>query len=282
MSEGLIYELIPKVMSEIGFVEKTRTNEIQKYKFRGIEDLYFAAHPAMTKHGIFCCPQVLDIQTQDRLSSNGKSSIHVIMKIAHKFYASDGSLVEVITCGEGMDSSDKAVAKCMSMAMKYALIELFCVPTADVEDADQSSPEAGMARGPVAPAITLTRPAAPAKLPEGNGHVASSLVSGSGPGEAGGSVDESPASSAPIPVEESPYISPKQRQYLARRFRESLRQEMEPRADELRHQALFAMQESGLFSSQFLDAGGNPTSDFVLLHEYESVGRALVKAAKSL
>ncbi len=55
-----IYELIPKVMRDIGGVAKTRKNEQQKYSFRGIEDFYQAAHPAMITHGVFCAPEVLE------------------------------------------------------------------------------------------------------------------------------------------------------------------------------------------------------------------------------
>ncbi len=50
------------------------------------------------------------------------------------------------TWGEGLDNSDKATNKAMSGAMKYALIELFCVPTQDVEDSDRTSPENGVKR----------------------------------------------------------------------------------------------------------------------------------------
>ncbi len=80
---------------------------------------------------------------------------------------------------------------------------------------------------------------------------------------------------------EEEYITVPQRSMLARRFRESLREEIQPEAEELRHQALVALGRSGLFKSKFIDADGNPSVYFVLAHEYEQVGKALVKAAKS-
>lgn len=238
----MIYKLISSVMEEIGFVAKTRRNEQQGYSFRGIEDMYQAAHPALVKHGVFCCPQVLEYVTESKTTKSGSPAIHAILKISHKFYAPDGSFVEVITCGEGVDSSDKAINKCMSAAMKYAFIELFSIPTKDIEDSDRTSPESGVTQEPV----TLTRP-----LPVN-------------------------------PPDDSGFIAPEKRSYLARRFRESLKKEFQFRDNELRHAALVAMQQSKLFKSQFIDKDGNPTSDMILDNEFDAIGKALVKAAKSI
>lgn len=145
---GDIFKLIPLVMKEIGGVAKTRKNEQQKYSFRGIEDFYLAAHPALIMHGVFCAPEVLE-RTEyrfDKVNAEYNKTttwLHIAVKVAHRFYAGDGSSVTVTTWGEGLDNSDKATNKAMSGAMKYALIELFCVPTQDVEDSDRTSPEAG-------------------------------------------------------------------------------------------------------------------------------------------
>jgi hypothetical protein len=148
-----IYTLIPKVMEDIGAISKNRKNEQQKYSFRGIEDFYQAAHPAMIKHSIFCAPTVVerDVYRFEKTNDQGRVTtwVHVALKVEHRFYAPDGSFVPVTTWGEGLDNSDKASNKAMSGAMKYALIELFCVPTQDVEDSDRTSPENGMRRPPV-------------------------------------------------------------------------------------------------------------------------------------
>ena len=249
-----IFNLIPKVMAEIGGVAKTRKNEQQKYSFRGIEDMYLAAHPAMVHYGVFCAPEVVDRNEYrfEKINDYGKVStwIHVALKVRHRFYASDGSYVDVTTCGEGLDNSDKATNKAMSGAMKYALIELFCVPTEDVEDADRTTPETGIKPvDPILEPIVLEAP--PVKEPEADSTEAST-------------------------------ISVAQQQKLARRFRESLKAEFQADAEELRHRALTAMSLSGMFKSKFIDNDGNPTSSRILDSEFEVVGKALVKAAKSL
>lgn len=137
--ENLIYKKIPLVMGEIGAVEKGGYNAHQKYKFRGIEQFYAAAHPVMVKHGVFCVPQVIELKTETY--TDDKTKFRVLLTVQHKFYAEDGSHVSVVTVGEGIDTSDKATNKAMSAAMKYAFIELFSIPTQDVADSDHDTPE---------------------------------------------------------------------------------------------------------------------------------------------
>lgn len=150
MSTQKIYGLIPKIMSEIGAVAKTRKNTHQNYSFRGIEDMYSAVHPAFIKFGVFCAPEVIDAVTSEieSIKSNEKKiSYRTILRVRHRFYADDGSYVDAVTQGEGIDTSDKASNKAMSAAMKYAFIELFSIPTEDVADSDRESPEAGKSVG---------------------------------------------------------------------------------------------------------------------------------------
>lgn len=147
MSEpGKIYSLIPKVMTEIGAIGKDQKNAHQGYKFRGIDQMYNGVQPALVKHGVFCCPQVLKSETQELEQPDGKTAFRVLLTINHKFYADDGSFIEVVTIGEGIDRSDKASNKAMSAAMKYAFIELLSIPTEDIADSDRDDPEAGKAR----------------------------------------------------------------------------------------------------------------------------------------
>lgn len=139
----LIFQKIPLIMRDVGAVTKDRTNSAQNYKFRGIEDLYLAFHPVLVEHGVFCVPQVIDMQCSEVQKADGKISYRTIIKMKHSFMAEDGSSVDAITIGEGLDSSDKASNKAMSAAMKYAFIELFSVPTQDIDDSDKDSPDAG-------------------------------------------------------------------------------------------------------------------------------------------
>ena len=220
---GMIYKLIPKVMKDIGSISKDRKNEKQNYQFRGIEDFYQAAHPAMINHGVFCAPKVLsrDVYRFEKINDQGRATpwVHVALEVEHHFYAEDGSSIAVTTWGEGLDNSDKASNKAMSGAMKYALIELFCVPTKDVEDADRDSPEAGMRRPPVAKtteAVTFTKPVSAAEdSPPG---AASTTVKG--------------AVTAPQAAGED-CIDMNHRKALHRQFKEALMEPLQKSADVL-------------------------------------------------
>lgn len=145
---GQIFELIPKVMAEVGVIEKNKKNAQQGFKFRGIDDVCAAVQPAMIKHQIFYAPEVLDSRTVDRESKSGNPLIYTYLKVAYTFYAPDGSSFRVVTVGEAMDSADKSSNKAMSAALKYALLQLFCVPTEALDDADADSLEP---RGRISP-----------------------------------------------------------------------------------------------------------------------------------
>lgn len=126
-------------MSEIGAIEKTRSGDGIKYNFRGVEDVLYCFHPLLIKHNVFCAPKVIRESSETFLNKNGNTSFRVSLTIEHVFYADDGSSVSATTTGEGIDTSDKATNKAMSAAFKYAFFELFCVPTASVDDSDYSN-----------------------------------------------------------------------------------------------------------------------------------------------
>lgn len=141
METGLIYKKMALVLSDIGAVSKDRQNNQQNYKFRGVEDVYNHVNAACKKHGVFCLPRILKIVEREKLQ-NAKGSIgwHLILEISYKFHAEDGSFVEAVVWGEALDWGDKAVNKCMSIGHKYALFQIFMIPTQDLEDPDASSP----------------------------------------------------------------------------------------------------------------------------------------------
>lgn len=134
-----IFKAINEVMKDLGAIAKGRKNTHQGYAFRGIEDFYNSIHPELAAKGIFIATQVVE-KTTETHQKGDKTSFRVLMNVNHKFYAEDGSFVEVITAGEGIDTSDKATSKALSMAMKYAFIQTFSIPTQDMSDPERDSP----------------------------------------------------------------------------------------------------------------------------------------------
>lgn len=133
-----IYDAIINIMSEVGSISKCkRTSGFgESFTYRGIDDVYNVLNPLMAKHGVFCCPEVLDTTREERVNKKGTVMAFVTAKVRYTFYAKDGSSVSCVTCGEGMDSGDKATSKALSIAMKYAMFQVFVIPTEEMPDPD--------------------------------------------------------------------------------------------------------------------------------------------------
>lgn len=136
-----IYKLMGAVLADIGAVDKMQKNNSQGYKFRGVDDVYNAVHSAVKKHGIFCLPEIKKIIFREKIkSAKGQEGWHQILEISYKFCAPDGSFVECTVWGESADyGSDKTTNKCMSIAHKYALFQVFMIPVSEIEDPDKAS-----------------------------------------------------------------------------------------------------------------------------------------------
>ena len=131
-----IFESINAVMADMGAVGKNSQNKQQGFMFRGIDAVMNALYPALVKNKVFVVPTILEQQREERVSSKGGVLIYSICKIKYTFYAEDGSNIECIVVGEGMDSGDKATNKAMSVAFKYACFQTFCIPTEEMKNAD--------------------------------------------------------------------------------------------------------------------------------------------------
>ena len=146
-----IYGLIGQAMKKIGAIGKDSRNEQQKFMYRGIDAVYNALSPVMSELGLFICPEILDQTREERVNKNGTTLLYSILKIRYTMYAPDGSSVSCTVIGEGMDSGDKASNKAMSVAMKYAMFQLFFIPTEAV-DPDAEVHEVAPKAKPATPA----------------------------------------------------------------------------------------------------------------------------------
>ncbi len=150
-----IYEAISRCMEEIGAVGKDAVNKQQGFKYRGIDAVMNAINPALTKNHVFIVPEVLDQSREERTTKSGGALIYSVCRIKYTFYAEDGSSIEAVTVGEGMDSGDKATNKAMAIAFKYACFQVFCIPTEEMKDPDEETQD---------PAKTQFNPATPEQL----------------------------------------------------------------------------------------------------------------------
>jgi hypothetical protein len=139
----MIHAAMAKCLGEIGAVGKNQQNKEQGYAYRALADVYRACQPVMAENGVHFAPFAIHDYKCDIFDrGGGKRAYHVTMLVEHRFYASDGSYIPVVTIGEATDFSDKASNKAMSASAKYALVQGFCLPEQDPEaDADASHPE---------------------------------------------------------------------------------------------------------------------------------------------
>lgn len=164
-----IHELIGKAMSEIGAIGKDSKNTQQGFMYRGIDAVYNALNPVMSKYGLFICPEVLGMNREERTNKNGTVIIYTVLTVKYTIFAPDGSNITLTVMGEGMDTGDKGVNKAMSIAMKYAMFQLFFIPTEELKDPDSESfsditPKPRQT--PVTSGIVTTSRKLPEKTPE--------------------------------------------------------------------------------------------------------------------
>jgi len=137
---GQIFELIGKAMADIGAIGKDSRNEQQGFMYRGIDAVYNTLYPVMAKYGLFITPEIIDHKREERTTTktwNDQTKtttlLYSIITVRYTVFAPDGSFVQMTVIGEGMDSGDKATNKAMSVAMKYAMFQLFMIPTEAVD-----------------------------------------------------------------------------------------------------------------------------------------------------
>lgn len=139
-----VYAAIARVQAELAKdgIKKSRKNDQQNYRFRGIDDIYNAMATPMAEAGLLMLPRVLAREVAERTSSKGNQLFYVVVDVEYDFVAaSDGSKHTVRVVGEAMDSADKATNKAMSAAQKYAVLQTFCVPTEGEHDSEVTTHE---------------------------------------------------------------------------------------------------------------------------------------------
>ena len=137
-----IFQTIAAVMEDVGAIGKDSLNKQQGFKYRGIDTVMNALNPAFIKHRLFVVPEVMDQTREERRTAKGGMLLYSVCRMKYTFYAEDGSHIEAVVVGEGMDSGDKATNKAMSAAFKYACFQVFCIPTEEMKDPDAETPPA--------------------------------------------------------------------------------------------------------------------------------------------
>lgn len=138
---GAIYSRLADIMAETKAIGKTETNQAQRFKFRGIDNVMNELHALFAQHRVFILPMVEHVDTDVRASKAGGSMTFTRATIRFRYMTDDGSFVDTVNVGEAMDSGDKGMNKAMSIALKYSLLQMLLIPTDEPKDPDAQSPE---------------------------------------------------------------------------------------------------------------------------------------------
>jgi len=124
-------------------ISKDQTNSFDKYKFRGIDDVYNSLAPIMAEHKLVVIPNVESYTTETFQTSAGKPSIMVRATVRYVLVdAEDDSSTSALVVGEASDRGDKAMNKALSAAYKLMAFQVFCIPTeAESRDSEEESIE---------------------------------------------------------------------------------------------------------------------------------------------
>jgi hypothetical protein len=138
---NLIFEKMAAIQKEIEAIGKNQVNKGQGFNFRGVDAVYNALHPLLSKHEVFTTSTLINSTRELKTTSSGGTLIYSIIDVRFTFYATDGSSVSTEAKGEGMDSGDKASNKAMAVAHKYALTQTFTIPYEGMPDPDAETHE---------------------------------------------------------------------------------------------------------------------------------------------
>lgn len=142
MSAPSVYSAINAITAELAMsgIAKNRTNEVDDYKYRSIDDMLDRLAPLLAKHRLCVLPRATERHLLERADEQQRLVLHVALKVAFNLTSvEDGSTHVVEAFGEALDAGDKATAKAMSAAYKSAMVQTFCIPVCGAEDADRST-----------------------------------------------------------------------------------------------------------------------------------------------
>jgi hypothetical protein len=140
-----VIEALRRVMVDMpGIGKDSHAAESQGgYAYRGIEAITRETQPLFAKHGVIFVPRVVEHSVRD-ITVAQRPWTDTSLSVVYRVYGPGGSedFIEVgpiVTFGR--DNSDKGANKCMTQALKYALLQTLCISDTH-DDADGSTHEA--------------------------------------------------------------------------------------------------------------------------------------------
>lgn len=144
-----------RVMADVQSIRKDRTADVKtakgsyKYQFRGIDQVFNAVGPALRRHGVMVLQVKVDANYARASRDGGGGMRECTVTVTYQIIGPAGDRIEVQSVGEGLDTSDKATTKALTMAYRNLLINGLTVPTSDSrDDADAAHLQRGESPAP--------------------------------------------------------------------------------------------------------------------------------------
>lgn len=104
-----------------------------KFNFRGVDRVVNATRPVLNRHGLVIFPEVLDCQRRDVQRAGGGRSTETVLRVAWHVFgpAGDELKAPLVVYGEALDTSDKSMAKALSVSQREMLVKLLHIATGD-------------------------------------------------------------------------------------------------------------------------------------------------------
>ena len=155
----LIAAKLTKIMQACSYVQKTGYNDFHKYKYATAADVLEKANESMVQNNVASIVRPELIEFRDVQNARGATEHLATVRTTVTLIDNDsGETIELIGMGSGQDSSDKAVMKAQTAALKYAWMMSLNISTGDDPEAD--TPEKPKADRPKAeqPKTEQTKP----------------------------------------------------------------------------------------------------------------------------
>lgn len=151
-----IAEKLCLAMNVVGYLKKDRKLEGgARYNYLSEEKVTAEVHAAFADIGICIVPICMEILENREDTTLAGNAVHVTrIRVTYQLMdAQDGSTLTLQSLGEGSDSGDKCLNKCMTAAYKYALRESLIISTGDDPDAVPIVEDAKSTQKPVSGAL---------------------------------------------------------------------------------------------------------------------------------
>ena len=126
-----ISAIIAKIAEEAGPLGKER-NDALKFAFRGVDATINHLSPLLNRYGVVVTPDVQEYKIEMHAVKD-RFLTEATVKVQYIFTAPDGSVLGATTLGFATDFADRAATQAQSVAFRIALLQVFHLPTDEVE-----------------------------------------------------------------------------------------------------------------------------------------------------